>query len=465
MDVQQRFAELAPRAPVPTIDLGDLSLSAREPEPGPQPLSRTRRRRPVLVALILLVAFGSVTSGPGTRYLGDPLWTASASLAGFAMGSTAVILSEPDGLGVIGRDLATGDVSWTFVLGSPPLSVADLGNGVVSVVVHDIVTATTVTLLITDRGTVLARIPGADVVPISIGSYLLVASGPATVRVDCLGDRDTCTDVSTFDIDSGRRLWRLPLTGDLIPSVADPSTGIRRVATMRSDGMVEIRDPATGSTVRSYALPGGRRSGHGDGGYWPQALMVGDTLIVAVRRDLRAELTAYPVGPEGYGWTASMPVSPPLLAATAQFFVTGCGRMLCLHADGADAVFAPETGALRAQLGVQVIGQFGDYLLAEPSSERPGAALSRRTILVLSAANGRRLASLADTVVVPWRDDGNRAMLAHQGPGGTDFTVIDAAGGYRLLGTVSGSDLTCAAAGGLLVCADPVGFVRAWRLP
>jgi hypothetical protein len=84
---------------------------------------------------------------------------------------------------------------------------------------------------------------------------------------------------------------------------------------------------------------------------------------------------------------------------------------------------------------------------------------------VLSAVDGRRLTSLPDTVVVPWREAGSRAMLAHQGPGGTDITVLDAAGGYRLLGTVSGSDLTCGAANGLLVCADRVGFVRAWRLP
>ena len=160
-----------------------------------------------------------------------------------------------------------------------------------------------------------------------------------------------------------------------------------------------------------------------------------------------------------------MPVSPPLTATTAQFYVTGCGQMLCLHAEGTDAVFAPETGALRAQPGLRVVGQFGDSLLAVPSTERPGTTQSRRTVLVISAANGRRLATLPDTVVVPWRDAGARAMLARQGPRGTDITVLDAAGGNRLVGTVSGSNLTCAAAGVRLVCADPVGVVRAWRLP
>ena len=72
-------------------------------------------------------------------------------------------------------------------------------------------------------------------------------------------------------------------------------------------------------------------------------------------------------------------MSPALTATTAQFYVTGCGRMLCLHADGADAVFAPETGALRARLEVQVVGQIGDLLLAIPSTERPGTLRPRRT--------------------------------------------------------------------------------------
>jgi hypothetical protein len=463
MGVHRTLADLTQNQPVPTIDLGDIS--ALELEPSPPPVSRASRRGLVLTVLVLLIAFASSASGRGTGYLGNPLWTARTSLAGFALGSTSVILSEPGGTAIVGRDLATGRASWTMMLASPPQSFSELANGFAAVEVRDIATQATTTLLITDSGTVLARIPGTKVVSIAVGPYLLVASRLDTVAFDCAGDDHTCTHVSTFDIGSGRRVWRLPLTGDLIPSVADPSTGIRRVATMRSDGMVEIHDPATGSTVRSYPLPGGRHSGHGDGGYWPQALLVGDTLIVAVRRDLRAELMAYPLGPEGYAWTASMPVSPPLTATTAQFYVTGCGRMLCLHAEGADAVFAPETGALHGQLGAQVVGQFGDFLLAVPSTERPGTTLSRRTVLVLSAADGRQLATLPDTAVVSWRDAGSRAMLAHQGPRGTDITILDGAGGYRLLGTVSGSDLTCAAASGLLVCTDPSGLVRAWRLP
>ncbi len=464
MDVHRTAAHLAQREPQPTIDLGDLSLSRPEPELGPRRPSRTPRRGLVMAVLMLLVTLGSAPSGRGSQYLGDPLWTASAGRAGFALGSTSVVVSAWGGT-VLGRDLVTGDVTWTITVAGTPQSVTELGNGVSAVIVRDIPGPTTYTLLISESGTVLARIPEAAAAPIAVGPYLLVATGLSPVTTACRGDPDTCTEVSTFDTASGRRLWRLPLTGDLIPSVADPGTGIRQVATIRLDGIVEIHDPATGSTVRSYPLPGGRRSGHGDGGYWPQALLVGETLIVAVRRDLYAELNAYPVGPDGHEWTASMPVSPKLTATTAQFYVAGCGRMLCLHAEGADAVFAPETGALHAQVGLQVIGQFGGFLLAVPSTDRPGMPFSRRAVLVLSAADGRRIATLPDRVVVPWPDAGSRAMLAHQGPAGTDITVLDASGGSRFLGTLSGSGLTCSATGGVLVCVDAVGMVRAWRLP
>ncbi len=464
-----RAVVYAPTERVPTIDLGDLSVP--EPEQGPPQVSRETRRGLLIAMVVLAVTFGGAPSEPGTPYLGDPTWTGTASLAGYALGAESIILYEPGGTAIIGRDIATGDARWKMKVASEPQSISDLGNGVAAVVVGDRSTDeaeprdTTVTMLITYGGTILARIPGSTVVPIAIGPYLFVATGQHSVTADCPGDRDSCTDGSTFDTAAERQLWRLPLTGDLIASVADPGTGIREVATMRRDGIVEIHDPATGGIVRSYALPGGRQNGHGDGGFWPPALLVGDTLIMAVRRDRRAELTAFPVGPGGHEWTASLPVSPALTATTAQFYIAGCGRMLCLRADGADAVFAPETGALRARLEVQVVGQIGDLLLAIPSSERPGTSRSRRTVLLISAADGRRIGTLPDTAIVPWRDGLSRVMLAHKSPGATDFTVLDAAGGSRVLGAVSGSDLTCSATSGLLICADAVGLVRAWRMP
>ena len=56
-------------------------------------------------------------------------------------------------------------------------------------------------------------------------------------------------------------------------------------------------------------------------------------------------------------------------------------------------------------------------------------------------------------------------MLARLGRAGTEFWAIDGQGGRRLLGTVAGGELACQASRAVLVCADPVGFLRAWEIP
>jgi len=200
--------------PQRTIDLGDLSVPV--PEPGPPQVSRETRRGLLIAMVVLAVTFGAPPSKPGTPYLGNPMWTATASIAGYALGAESIILYEPGGTAIVGRDIATGDARWTMKVASEPRSITDLGNGVAAVVMGDWSTDdaaprdTTVTLLITYGGTILARIPGSTVVPIVIGPYLFVATGEQSVTAGCPGDRDSCTDGSTFDTAAERQLWRLP---------------------------------------------------------------------------------------------------------------------------------------------------------------------------------------------------------------------------------------------------------------
>ena len=56
-------------------------------------------------------------------------------------------------------------------------------------------------------------------------------------------------------------------------------------------------------------------------------------------------------------------------------------------------------------------------------------------------------------------------LLARQGSAGTDFSLVDGGVLGQPFGTVAGRDLTCAAARTILVCADPVGAIRAWQMP
>jgi hypothetical protein len=234
---------------------------------------------------------------------------------------------------------------------------------------------------------------------------------------------------------------------------------LTRFATYRRDGTVEVRDPATGDVTRTVRLPA--RSATAT----PQLLLVGDTLVAATRGEDRATLDGVAVGPAGRDWSASLPVGRTVTASTARFYVAGCGRFVCLHADGADAVFDVDTGTPHGQVGYQVVGQVGATLVAVPSAEQPGTPQSRRVVYLLHAADVQRTDTFTDTVVVRWPDNDGRVLLAHQGSAGTLFSVIDARGDRQFLGTVPARDLVCAAAGVILVCADPVGLVRAWRLP
>jgi hypothetical protein len=261
-----------------------------------------------------------------------------------------------------------------------------------------------------------------------------------------------------FDVGARREVWRRVLPGLLVAAVAGNGP-LTRFATYRRDGTVEIRDPATGDVTRTVRLPARSAT------TTPQLLLVGDTLVAATRGEDRATIDAVAVGPAGRDWSAALPVGRTVSANTARFYLAGCGRFLCLHADGADAVFDVDTGTPHGQVGYQVVGQVGATLIAVPSAEQPGTPRSRRVVYLLDAADVQRSDTFTDTVVVWWRDNDGRALLAHQGSAGTLFSVIDARGDRYILGTVAATDLVCAAAGAILVCSDPVGLVRAWRLP
>jgi hypothetical protein len=192
---------------------------------------------------------------------------------------------------------------------------------------------------------------------------------------------------------------------------------------------------------------------------------MGDTLVSAVRGEDQAIVTAYPLGPDGHDWATSIGVSREVDPDRARFYLDACGRLLCLHADGADNAVDPDTGARRVRVEHEIVAEAGTTIVAVPSTEVPGSGEDRRVVYLFARTDGAPIATLVDTAPVPWRDSGSRVMLARQGHGMTAFTVLDADGGSRLLGAVTGTELTCGATGEVLVCADPIGVIRAWRLP
>ncbi len=485
MDDRQNYAHVVRRAVRPMIDLGDISEP--ESDDSPRRASDGTRRGLRIALMVLIVTFGLAPSAPGRAFLGEPLWTMRASLAGFALGATAVVMSEPGARSIVGRDLLTGTPRWRIPVSAPPQYTWEPGDEVAAVVVPDQevsdelavtdergvtnehrvtnerpvvnVVESIVTLMITYGGTIVAHVPGDSDLLVVMGGYLLVGTDRTANPVGCAADQDHCINVSAFDTTTGRLVWRLPLTGNVIPSAGGPRDGVSRLAMIQPSGLVELRDPATGDRVSTYPLD--VRSG----AQRREFLMIGDTLFVAVREEDQAVLTAYPVGPDGHEWTTSIGVSRDVDPDKARFYLGECGRLLCLHADGADNAFDLDTGARRVRVEQQIVGESGNTIVAVPSTEVPGSDEDRRVVYLFADSDGGPIATLADTAPVPWRDGGSRVMLAHQGHGTTDVTVLDASGGSRLLGTVSGTELTCGASHDVLICADPVGLIRAWRLP
>jgi hypothetical protein len=448
---------------VSTIDLGDLSVP--EPVEPPAAVSPAVLRRLRVSLVALLVLFAVVGATPGPTHFVAPLWTRTVSLAGFTVGTERLVLSDPGAKELTGRDVDSGAVRWRVGIPEPVEYVTPAAAGLASVVVRNVdfeetqaVSESDVTLLIDESGAILTRLPGNQVSAMTTTSLLLVSTGQQSVTVGCPSDVDRCSDVAGFDLTTRRQVWRLALPGVVVTSVPANGATLNRFVMVRPDGAVDVRDPASGDVARTLRLPDTLIRGGGT----PQLLQVGDTLVVAVRRADRAEVVGFAVGPAGRDWSASLPVRPD---GGGRFFLAPCGSLLCLHADGADAVFDPTTGRLRGQVGYQVVGQVGDTLLAVPSPEQSGTPQTRRKVYLLRAVDGQSLSTLADTAVIGWSGADGWAMLAYQGAVGTTFTAIDGYGGQRLLGTLPGVDLVCQAARAVLICVDPGGELRAWPIP
>ena len=191
MDVRQLFAPPAPGATL-TIDLGDVS--GPEPVDAPAPVSPyvLRALRTCLVTLLVVFAVGG--AAPGASHLITPLWTRQASLAGFALGSVNLAMSDPGVKALSGRDLATGAPRWQLPTADPPQYTipAAGGGGLVAVVLRNVDTAgfddindSSITLLVTEDGALLSRLPGNQVSTMPTSSLLLVSTGRDPTVLDC----------------------------------------------------------------------------------------------------------------------------------------------------------------------------------------------------------------------------------------------------------------------------------------
>jgi hypothetical protein len=433
------------------IDLGELVV--HDDDDGAPRRFSWRTGRVAAVILLCLVSLGaSVRVPPG---LGTPLWTGEVSLAGFALGSTFLAGAEPGSRVVVGRDLITGDPRWEAQVDDPPQINRSIGNFAAVITKepsspdqNDV--RQNITVILSPTGAVLARTLGDQLFQTTVGGYFLLSMGQA---IGCPDETGRCVDVAAFDAVTGAPVWR-----QVIPGVVLTRSGgeTSRFLTGRGDGLITLRDVATGAAIETYQVPGALRL----------VMVVGDTLVTADRGPTGAVVSAYRPGPFRRLWSVTVPAGDTVSDSTAQFYLRDCGRLVCLHVDGGNAVLDPDTGVMRAYVGLEVVDEVGSILLAVPTFEQAGTSRERRVVHLLDAADGRELRVLPDTVQVPWAGSGGRALFARAAPGEvTGFVVLTPDGELHRLGGVPGADLSCQARDQILACVDPVGSVRVWRLP
>jgi hypothetical protein len=460
------------------IELGEygrLATSAGRAEEPSRPSTRRSRRAnlgwlahrrrlvhrataALLVVVCLLGLSSSANADPG---LDRPHWAIQQIANGFGIGGDNVYLVETGGDQVTARDLDTGEVRWRIQPIETAVSVADLGHGVVGIHTHarapsGLASSSGIMLVSEATGTVLLEY--IDLRPtVTIDGRLILMSNQPAIRGDCAGET-VCTDLAAFDLRAGKEAWRTSVPLDsFVAHVAHP---VDRLAIRLPSRQLAVFDVATGAVTDTVSLTSA------GGGVWADAAaVVGDVVVTAVRDYAggEADIVGYRLDPLRRIWSVILPVGP-ITDFTADFTFTGCGPLLCLRVDGGNTLIDPQSGLLGPHLRVDIVAQLGGGGLIAVPRPVPGQSTPRETVYRLDATGLARTTYL-DATVVSWPDANGRALIMQSGEHRTAFTIVDRDGRGFALGSVAATSLNCAARKTTLVCYEPGGQLRAWRLP
>lgn len=457
-------------------EYGGLAKSARRAEEPSRPSSRRSRRanpgwlahrrrlvhRTTAALLVVVGLLGLSSSANPDPGLDRPQWAIQQVANDFGIGGDNVYLVETGGGQVTARDLDTGEVRWRIDPIETPVSVADMGHGVVGIHTHarlssGLASSSGIVLVSEATGKVLLEY--IDLRPtVTIDDRLILISNQPAIRGDCGGEATVCTDLAAFDLRAGREAWRTSVPLDsFVAHVAHP---VDRLAIRLPSGQLAVFNMATGAVIDTISLPSA------GGGVWADAAaVVGDVVVTAVRDYAagEAEIVGYRLDPLRRIWSVILPVGP-ITDFTADFRFTGCGPLLCLRVDGGNRLIDPQSGLLGPHLGVDVVAQLGGGGLIALPRPVPGQSTPRDTVYRLDATGVARTTYL-DATVVNWPDANGRALIMQPGEHRTAFTIVDRDGRGFALGSVAATSLNCAARETILVCYEPGGRLRAWRLP
>ena len=444
------------------IELGDVG-SVGGPHQAPRagrPPARARRRGFGLVAVLVLL-FTAVGSTPGRAGLAAPLWRATLAGTVFVLTPGGLYAVDRDHITVTARDARTGRVRWRRDVDGRPVLVLTPVGGVIAVLTQpETAGADTqdgpepaVTLLAEATGAVIGTSSG-QVWGLADGVLVLVRTVPK-----CRGEG--CLDLVGVTVATAAEAWTVRLGQTTVADTSPVDGRMERFARVYGDGTVDIRSARTGLPIQRLMVPaiGGAEN--------LASALIGGLFITVLRAYREVAVSAYPLDPTQPAWSATLPLSPPLTAETSYAYAAGCARLVCVHLGGGTALLDPRTGQVRGRTSGDVIApRAGDprVLVASALITGTGAQTSRG-VFIVGAADGVATTVLPATASTPWAASAGRSLLSTPGRAGTAFTVVDPSGADRVVGTMTGTDLTCQASADLLGCADAVGGLRVWRLP
>ncbi len=457
-------------------EYGGLPNSARRTVEQSRPSTRRSRRantgwsahrrrlvhRATAALLVVVCLLGLSSSANADLGLDPPHWAIQQIANAFGIGGDNVYLVETGGDQVTARDLDTGEVRWRIQPIETPVSVADMGHGVVGIHTHARISsglASSSGIVLVSEATGQVLLEYIDLRPIvTIGDRLILISNQPAIRGDCTGEATVCTDLVAFDLRAGKEAWRTSVPLDsFVAHVAHP---VDRLAIRLPSRRLAVFIVATGAVTDTISLTTAA------GGVWADAAaVVGDVVVTAVRDyDAgEAEIVGYRLDPLRRIWSMSLTVGP-ITDFTADFTFTGCGPLLCLRVDGGNTLIDPQSGLPGPHLRVDIVAQLGGGGLIAVPRPVPGQSTPRDTVYRLDATGLPRTTYL-DATVVNWPDANGRALIIQPGEHRTAFTIVDRDGRGFALGSVAATSLSCAARETTLVCYESGGQLRAWRLP
>jgi hypothetical protein len=441
----------------------DLGVMGEPEEVHGDPQMPVRLRRGLVAAAVVVVCLFAAAGSARVRLgLTDPLWTGEVSLAGFTFGSDSLYLAESSGKVVVGRDLRTGKQRWSLDVTDYPEVTTDVGSGLAAVVSRQLAEPATgsptftITFIRESTGAPIARTAGslyqrsADGLPAVVFSDRRVGEGCTTRETNCL-------DIIGWNLDTAAVAWRLSLPpGSLaIPSVSDG--GMDGLVDMADDGTLRLRELSSGAVVGTTVLSAAEHA-HG------QVVPMRDALVTARRESNAIVVTAYRRPTLDRIGSVSVPAPAQNVSGSGEFYVGDCGSVLCLHVDLVTTQFIDvSTGSVTPPVKAEVVSRLGDGVFLAFSSDRT-QSMREMDVLIVDPA-GRIITEFPHHSLLSWDGSGGRALLSEEGPDRTGFRTIDRHGHQRSIGSVPGTNLTCAARAEILACANAAGELRVWRLP